>query len=481
MTTLVFVHGWSVTSTATYGDMPRQLQQAAAAAGLPLAIRDIWLSEYVSFDNAVTMGDLVRAFDHALRDLHLSTGGFACITHSTGGPVAREWLRAQRDKPGSYSTIRLSHLVMLAPANFGSALAKLGKGTLGRLKAWFNGVEPGERILDWLELGSAASLSLNLDHIHGSDPAARGQYLFVLTGDRPDRSLYDHLNSYTGEDGSDGVVRIAAANLNARHAVLAVPSGSRGTAADALSLSLLRGPRCAFKLVAGASHSGDDQGILAAAAPNTVDAIVRCLKVNQATDYAALCDAFDRENAARDADKVELEPAGPFAPRVHIHDPRSMLILRLADEAGEPLVGAGFLFTAGPQASLDQLPAGFLGDRQANTSDPCTITLFLDYALLAGDTRVPDPRNPRRTLRAAVASHRPYGARVQPADLAGLVHHALASSASNEDLFTMLGPHQTTVLDVVLPRNIHEGVFRLVQDLSPQDFRHPEPGSLIGS
>jgi hypothetical protein len=479
MTTLVFVHGWSVTSTATYGDMPRRVQEAASAAGLALTIRDVWLSEYVSFDDVVTMGDLVRAFDHALRDLHLSTGSFACITHSTGGPVVREWLRAQRDKPGSHSTIRLSHLVMLAPANFGSALAKLGKGTLGRLKARFDGIEPGQRILDWLELGSAGSLSLNLDHIHGPDPSSKGQFLFVLAGDRPDRSLYDHLNSYTGENGSDGVVRIAAANLNARHAVLAVPDG-RGAAADPLSLSLLRGPRCAFKLVAGAAHSGGEQGILAAAAPATVQAIVRCLAVNDAGAYTALCDAFDGENRARDADKVELEPAGPFAPRVHIHDPRSMLILRLADDAGEPLIGAGFLLTAGPEASVDQLPAGFLDDRQANTADPCTVTLFLNHALLAGDARVPDPRNSRRTLRAAVASHRPYGARVQPADLAGLVHHALAASAPDEDLFAMLGPHQTTVLDVVLPRRIHQGVFRLTRNLSPQDFRHVDPGPVIG-
>ncbi|UGB39322.1 phospholipase [Frateuria soli] len=480
MTTLVFVHGWSVTSTATYGAMPRRVQEAARAAGLALTIRDIRLSEYVSFDDTVTMGDLVRAFDHALRDLHLSTGSFACITHSTGGPVVREWLRAQRDKPASHSTIRLSHLVMLAPANFGSALARLGKGTLGRLKAWFNGVEPGQRILDWLELGSPASLALNLDHIHGTDPATRGQFLFVLTGDRPDRSLYDHLNSYTGEDGSDGVVRIASANLNARHAVLAVGDGHRGTAVDALSLSLLRGPRCALKLVAGAAHSGADQGILTAAAPATVEAILRCLVVHDAAAYAALCDAFDRENLARDADKVELEPVGPFAPRVHIHDPRSMLVLRLADDTGEPLTGTGFLLTAGPRASLDQLPAGFLDDRQADPARPGTVTLFLNHALLAGDARVPDPRNPRRTLRPAVASHRPYGARVQPADLAGLVHHVLAASASGEDLFAMLGPHQTTVLDVVLPRRVHQGVFRLTQDLSPHDFRHPDPGPAIG-
>jgi len=202
--------------------------------------------------------------------------------------------------------------------------------------------------------------------------------------------------------------------------------------------------------------------------------------VRSIDDYESLCDAFERENAARDADKVELEPAGPFDPRVHIHDPRSLLIVRLADEAGEPLSGAGFLLTAGSQASPDLLPGGFLLDRQANSNQRTTISLFLDHSLLAGDERVADPRNTRKTLRPAVASHRPYGASVQPVDLGGLVHHALARSAAGDDLFAMLGPHQSTVLDVVLPRKIHEGVFRLTQTLTPHDFSKPVAGPVIG-
>lgn len=483
MSTLVFVHGWSVTSTATYGAMPQRLQQQAAAAGLALDVRDVWLGEYVSFDDAITMDDLVRAFDRALRDLHLIGPGFACITHSTGGPVVRAWQRAQRDTPGRYSTIRLTHLVMLAPANFGSALAQLGKGVLGRIKAWFDGVEPGQRILDWLELGSAESLRLNLDMIHGEDPAADGHFRFVLTGDRPDRALYDHLNSYTGEDGSDGVVRIAAANLNAAHAVLSLAGGGPGRAdgVDPLTLTLVRAPRCAFRLVPGAAHSGSARGILASAAPDTVAAILRCLAVRDRAGYDALCDAFARDNAARDADKVELEPAGPFPPRVHIHDPRSLLIVRLTDEAGEPLDKAGLLLAAGTPPDPDRLPPGFLVDRQANARDPATVSLFLNHALLAGDGRVPDPRSPRRSLRPAMPAHRPYGAQVRPADLTGLVHHALAQTAPGEDLLAALAPHQTTVLDVVLPRKVHQGVFRLVlPPAQPEDFRHPVPGPLVG-
>ena len=478
MTTLVFVHGWSVSNTSTYGQLPQQLQQQAAAAGLPLTLADVWISEYVSFDDAVTMRDLVRALDHALRDLHLLDANFACITHSTGGPVVREWLRAQRDKPALYTAMRLSHLVMLAPANFGSALAQLGKGMLGRLKSWFAGIEPGQRILDWLELGSAESLALNLDHIHSEDPVTRGQFPFVLIGDRPDRSLYDHLNSYTGEDGSDGVVRLAAANLNARHAVLSPQLNTPGNI-DTLALNLSRGPRCAFKLIADTAHSGADHGIMASAAPATVQSILRCLAVRSASDYATLCDAYDAENAQRDANKVELEPAGPFAPRIHIHDPRSMLIVRLTDEAGEPLTGAGFLLNAGSEASPDLMPAGFMLDRQANSRQRTTISLFLNHTVLAGDGRVPDPRQGRKTLRGAMTSHGSYSASVIPADLAGLVNHALARSAISDDLIQALGPHQTTVLDVVLPRKVHEGVFRLTRNLAPKDFSKPDPGTVI--
>lgn len=476
MTTLVFVHGWSVTNTSTYGLLPQRLQAQAASAGITLAVADIWLSEYVSFDDVVTMADVVRGFDHALRDLHLQDASFVCITHSTGGPVVREWLRAQRERPQAFSTIRLTHLMMLAPANFGSALAQLGKGVLGRLRAWADGVEPGQRMLDWLELGSSESLSLNLDHIHGDDAAERGQFLFVLTGDRPDRSLYDHINSYTGEDGSDGVVRIAAANLNARHAVLA----RQGSGNDAmLAINATVAPRTAFKLIAGASHSGLEQGVMAAAPPATVDALLRCLQVRDMAGYRQLCDVFDAENAQRDADRVEREPVGPFSPRMHIHDPRSMLVVRLTDEGGEPLIGARLLFEAGRPPNADWMPQGFMLDRQANSRQEHVITFFLNHALLAGTGRVADPENSRRTLRAAVEGHRPYSATIEPEDLVGLVHHAIAATAPGDDLFLILAPHQTTVLDVVLPREVREGVFRLTRKRTPEDFSDPVPGNVI--
>jgi hypothetical protein len=475
MPTLVFVHGWSVTSTSTYGSLPAALRDRAAQAGATLRVLDIHLSEYVTFDDAVGMDDIVRAFDHALRELALPDGAFDCITHSTGGPVVMAWLRAQREHPTLYAPAHLARLVMLAPAHFGSALARLGKSVVGRLKAWFNGVEPGQRVLNWLEIGSPESVAQNLDVIHGKDAALSGTYVFSLIGDRPDRSLYDVVNSYTGEDGSDGVVRLAAANLNATHCVLA-----QAGAAATLSMTLTRAPRTAFKLLPGLSHSGKTQGIMGAEPPAAiaVDAIMRCLAVDSAAAYVALCNAFASENAQRDADRVELEPA-LFAPRVHIHDPRSLMIFRLVDDRGEPLLNAQFQLTAGPEASADHLPQGFMLDRQANSRSPVTVAMFLNRSVLAGEAAIADPRDPRKILREPLQPHRPYGVRIEPVDLTGLIRHVVASTAHADDLLDALGPHETTIVDVILSRRVAEGVFRLTQNLVAEDFHKPSPGADI--
>ncbi|MEZ6037932.1 MAG: hypothetical protein R3F29_10655 [Planctomycetota bacterium] len=155
-TTIVFVHGWSVTHTDTYGGLPERLAAEARAAGEELAVADLWLGRYVSFRDEVRMPDLAWAMECAVQEqlgeLLAKQQRFAVITHSTGGPVARAWWHE------FYATRRkrcpMSHLVMLAPANFGSALAQLGKGRLSRMKSWLSGVEPGQGVLDWLEHGS---------------------------------------------------------------------------------------------------------------------------------------------------------------------------------------------------------------------------------------------------------------------------------------------------------------------------------------
>jgi hypothetical protein len=275
---VVFVHGWSVSHTETYGGLPERLAAEAPQAGFDVAVREIFLGKYVSFRDEVRVGDVARAFEGAMRrelSALLADGRrFACITHSTGGPVIREWWRRHYAEEGR--PCPMSHLVMLAPANFGSALAGLGQSTLSRVRTWFQGMEPGTGILDWLEPGSPESWELNLDWIrHGAERLGpRGVFPFVLAGQTIDRKMYDHLVPLTAELGSDGVVRVASANLNAGYVRLEQEApremSGRGDRCAAPRLTLadsIDGPRVAFRIVAGSSHSGPTGGSSAPCTP----------------------------------------------------------------------------------------------------------------------------------------------------------------------------------------------------------------------
>lgn len=93
---IVFVHGWSVTDTSTYGRLPEAIAAQAENYGLKVDIKHIWLGRYISFNDEVCITDVARALENALREEIADENGnikqFSCITHSTGGPVLREWL-----------------------------------------------------------------------------------------------------------------------------------------------------------------------------------------------------------------------------------------------------------------------------------------------------------------------------------------------------------------------------------------------------
>jgi hypothetical protein len=498
---LVFVHGWSVTSTATYGGLPARLKAEAAREGGPgLDIAHVHLGQYVSFRNEVRIDDIARAFEAALGPVLAEAGRgrrFACITHSTGGPVVREWLDRHYVQARRLDACPMSHLVMLAPANFGSALAQLGKSRLGAMKAWFGGVEPGQGVLDWLELASPESVALNLRWIHDY-PALdlpsrpRPVFPFVLSGDAIDRKLYDHVNAYTGETGGDGVVRLAGANLNASHLVLAQPAlvpgeplpAARRRLRSLAKVSAHRAPRTAFKIVPGVSHSGERMGIMGSvgsgADPHpTVDAILRCLGVRDAGGYAALCDAFDQENARHQAPdrRIEVEKVPVLPDRRYVHDPHAMVLFRLLDDSGSRVPEMNLLLTAGPSADPNQLPEGFLTDRQGNRRAPGNLCFFLNHAALAG---CPEIRDGDRLVRPPRVPRPPYGLRLLPRQDDQLVEHWLAElGADSASLLELVRPNETTIIDLRLTRVVREGVFRFTRQLAPRRFRDDPPGGPV--
>ncbi len=493
---VVFVHGWSVTHTDTYGGLPERLAAEGRAAGVPIAVRQIWLGRYISFHDEVRVPDISRAFEEAVeRELRAEIerhGRFACITHSTGGPVIRDWWQRHYLSRAGSGQCPMSHLVMLAPANFGSALAQLGKSRVGRLKSWFEGVEPGQGVLDWLELGSGEAWALNNAWIDSGDSAitARGVFPFVLTGQAIDRKFYDNLNTYTGETGSDGVVRVAAANLNCTrvrlHQSPVRKDASGGHAAPELRLrdgtDVEHAPVTAFRLVAGVSHSGKDKGIMrsvgARKGGELIAAIFDCLRVRARQDYLALSRRFAQESdEIQRAERIEVESRLLLPDNHFIHDRYSMVIFRVHDEAGHPVVDYDLILTAGADSNPNHLPKGFAVDRQGNKRSAGTVTYYFNWDIMTGCDEV---RHGDRVLRPESCGAERLGLRIVPRPTDGFVHYLPCEIGASKSLLKdILKPNQTTLVDITLRRVIRRGVFELDRGTGQKSFRKIRPGGPI--
>src|SRR6266478_419969 len=209
---VVFVHGYSDkgASWAAWREILR--------GRLDLDNADMRTCTYVSLNNEVTVKDLAEAFDRALS----VQGGldadqpFDAMVHSTGMLVVRSWLAAD-----PLRARRLKRLIALAPATFGSPLAKKGRSWLGSV---FKGnkhlgpdfLEAGDRILDDLELASAFSWRLAEEDALAAPPrydsGPETPYVFVFCG----TGTYSGLRKLVDKPGTDGTVRRAGCGLNVR-------------------------------------------------------------------------------------------------------------------------------------------------------------------------------------------------------------------------------------------------------------------------
>lgn len=494
---VVFIHGWSVRNTDTYGKLPERLVAEAATLGMPIDIQHLYLGKYVSFRDEVRLDDISRALEAALdsevalQEAVKQGRRLVFITHSTGGPVARDWLH--RYYLSAKCPCPLSHLIMLAPANFGSALAQLGKGTVSRLKNWFEGVEPGQGVLDWLELGSDEAWALNKDWVRQETDwnSSAGPYQFVLTGQSIDRAFYDHLNSYTDEVGSDGVVRVASANLNATYLKLRqeAPAPGEWKATKLVVEDRRESPRTAFAVLPGVAHSGKDMGIMRSVGKNdigklkphpTVSAILKCLAVDNEASYSALCDEFDALTAKTQADE-RIEKVSKFfiVERKFERPVTTQLIIRVHDQQGYALKDFDFLLTAwNPDdpiparriPSPNFLPAGFFIDRQRNKRSESTVTYFLNHDVLADECKALGVTTRPRPAPNPTSKKLPNL----------LVHYLDADLDIDHDV--MLGlvrANSTLMIDIEMKRIVRSGVFRLTQDLAPKDFTNDPPGEAL--
>ena len=453
---LIFVHGWSVTNTNTYGQLPQALSNSAAAYGLDLEIQHVYLGRYISFHDEVTMDDICRAMDKALHDLpgndDTNITPFSCITHSTGGPVVRSWVDRFYGADG-LNNCPLRHLVMLAPANHGSTLAVLGKARVGRIKSWFHGVEPGQQVLDWLCLGSHGQWRLNERYLQ-YDYSNHSFYPFVLTGQGIDNKFYDFINSYLVEKGSDGVVRVAGANMNYRYFSL-VQSTEETIRKSPLTYKLVpQGDARVSKHVplgvyTHYSHSGDKMGIMKSIKADDTDSavvsdILKCFQVNSFENY------ISRSNELKKLSEIEQKPDATYC----------MLVFNIKDDQGNQVGQDDYdlFLLAGNAFRPQQLPKGFFMDRQMNSR-----TGRLIYYLNAEKmSEIKDGK---------------FGLRIVARPSSGFAYYCAAEFRSDGIVAQgVLVPNETTYIDITLHRFVDKNVFRLDPAINgDKDFKKIKP------
>jgi hypothetical protein len=141
-----------------------------------------------------------------------------------------------------------------------------------------------------------------------------------------------------------------------------------------------------------------------------------------------------------------------------------MFTFKMKDDRLESLRDYDLILTAGPDYSPDELPDGFFEDRQRNTVNPGNLTYYLDHDRMSGGL-------------SAAATEQKLGFRIVARPDAGLARYTkteLRSDAAHID--ELLRPNETTLVEVVLNRNVDSNVFRLTERLEPVEFGREPSG-----
>lgn len=288
--TLVLIHGYSDKgkSFATWRerlqDRYRRTEQIAVV-------------DYVSLTNEVTIKDLAEGFDLALssRPGLKDDEDFDAIVHSTGMLVIRSWLTTYPVRRS-----RLKHLIGLAPATFGSPLAKKGRSWIG---AVFKGnrdlgpdfLESGDMILDGLELASPFTWALAEKDMLGDityyGTTDSTPYVHIFCG----TDGYGGLRRLVDSPGSDGTVRQAGTGFNVRKVVIdltkaqSVLNPSAKKSVKRWRIDDWKNANIPVHLVEGLNHGT----ILTDPTDELVDLVRKALDVDDAKSFNAWLKAAD--------------------------------------------------------------------------------------------------------------------------------------------------------------------------------------------
>lgn len=473
MRQVVIVHGWSDTSRSF-----RPLVEFLRAGGYQVV--PLWLGDYISLDDDVRVEDVGKRMEQVVRE-RTAAGDlgaeFDLVVHSTGGLVAREWISAHYGE--DIGRCPCKRLVMLAPANFGSPLAAMGKSMLGRLvKGWKNWFHTGARMLDALELASPYQWALAQRDLFIPEGAAgapalygdAGVWPFVIVGSHP---YTQALRRITNENGSDGTVRVAAANLNTRGVTI---DFARNEQAPVFTPWRLRQPDpFPFAVLPDRTHASiitPEHTEVRTRADHTDRLgalILDALGCEDRAAYAALGrewqEISERTAGLVDEDRRRAVFAGS-EPAEYFHQYLQIDVRVVDDHGGE--VGDYFLEFSGPEDERGSNSTRYfheqvLEDVHTNRRDPAYRCLYVDRTDLVGHYYAAIRGAVAKVLEMSISASPPgnnvsYFANYRTGAAGTVVMHREAADAPES---RWLKRNTTHFVKIVIPRTPADRVFRL--------------------
>lgn len=471
---VVIVHGWSDDS-----DSFKPLASFLKKHGYDTVT--IWLADYISLDDDVRIEDVAKRMDQVLSE-KLENGSLAApfdmIVHSTGGLVARQWVSTYGQKGGPTSC-PLKRLIMLAPANYGSKLASMGQSMLGRIvKGWKNWFHTGKEMLNALELASPFQWELARRDLFTpeAETAAHSPYgadrvmPFVITGSHP---YPDGLRKIVNENGSDGTVRVAAANLNVHGMTIDFASNEDDPKFIPWKKRHSDELRFPFAVLPDRSHGSIIEpldGDIKSAQPyrdrlgELILSALRCKSKVQYNELSMEWDQISEETAALATDQKKLSDVflGQLPAPEFFHQ-YMQIVVRVEDDHGEE-VRDFFLEFFSPKAKGDREAIYFhhdvLEDVHVNRQTGALRSLFIDRTDLMTNFYDLIPNTMNKQVAMSISANPPgenisYFVKSEVGASGYLIVH------SYDDGERKLHRNCTHLVKIVIPRTPKAGVFKL--------------------
>jgi hypothetical protein len=483
MKPILLIHGYSAESpepdtasiNAIYGDLADYLKTAFGADVISINI-----SRYISLNDAVSIFDIARALDRALKQDHpaLLQTGFHVIIHSTGALVIRYWLKLFSPKPSP-----IANLIHLAGANLGSGWAIIGRGQLARWGRFVlqNGAQRGLKVLQALELGSSETIDMHLHFLRPGNRMLEDYQIqeYIIIGTQADVGWFTIPIRYAKEDGSDGTVRVSASNLNFNYMRL-VPRPEAFTLGwsevqtaiantnttqpipayyqiDETSRPILDRREIPFAIPCNCAHTGDSSGIVSGTLPKTQvhGLIVSALSVPERSPdaWSALVDSFHQATAStyNTARAARPQISNFLVDHRNQYDAHAQVIIRIQDQDGHPVpIDSGDIFFVSEQQRKDTIPIqSLIEDTVVSNVSPNCICFYLrinrfdpsanDWVYRLGN--VQDFALEITAIEPATPNHDPSVAYVP-----------LRLPLSADKLAQWVQAHRSTIIDVTLVR-----------------------------